>query len=349
MPTSPSNSSRTDLMAARTVDNAMARFAATGPALPLAVALSGGADSTALLLACAERWPGQVVALHVHHGLQAAGDDFERHCIALCARLDIPLHVRRVDARHTSGESPEAVAREYRYEALDVLTSVCAGVGAVGTVVIAQHADDQVETILLALSRGAGLRGLAAMPERWKRQDLAYARPLLSVPGAAIRSWLRSREQTWIEDPSNSNEQFTRNRIRARLLPALEAAFPQFRSTFSRSAAHAAQAQLVLDEVAVSDLADAGSPPRIRALQALSVPRQANLIRYWLGQAYAVIPSSAQLNELLSQIAACTTRGHRIHLKVGTGFVVRKGGTLIWQPAPGALDGQVSKPEAPDD
>lgn len=342
-------SSSPDHTAARAVDEAMTRFAATKPELPLAVALSGGADSTALLLACAQRWPGQVVALHVHHGLQAAADDFEGHCRALCDRFDIPLRVRRVDARHASGESPEAVAREYRYEAFDALTSGSAGFEVVGTVVIAQHADDQVETILLALSRGAGLRGLAAMPERWRRQDLAYARPLLSVPGASIRSWLRLREQTWIEDPTNSNEQFTRNRIRARLLPVLEAAFPQFRTTFSRSAAHAAQAQLVLDEVAASDLADAGSPPHIRAIQPLSLARQANLLRYWLGLEYAVTPSSAQLNALLSQISACTTRGHRIHLKVGTGFVLRQGSSLIWQPAPAAGDGQTSKLGTPDD
>lgn len=338
-----------DQIAACMVDDAMARFAATNPALPVAVALSGGADSTALLLACAERWPGQVVALHVHHGLQAAADDFEHHCEQLCALLNVPLHIRRVDARHASGQSPEAVARDYRYEAFDALTNGTGGAAGVGTVLIAQHADDQVETILLALSRGGGLRGLAAMPARWMRNEVAYARPLLSVPGAAIRSWLRLRGQPWIEDPSNASEQFTRNRIRARIMPALEAAFPQFRTTFSRSAAHAAQAQLVLDEVAVSDLADAGLPPRIRAIQALSQPRQANLLRYWLGQAYAVIPSSAQLNQLLSQVAACTTRGHRIHLKVGTGFVLRKGNTLIWEPAAHAQDGKASKPQAPDD
>ncbi|MBH1963263.1 MAG: tRNA lysidine(34) synthetase TilS [Comamonadaceae bacterium] len=339
----------TDQTAARTVEDAMARFAATDPALPVAVALSGGADSTALLLACAERWPGQVVALHVHHGLQAAADEFVHHCEQLCASLNVPLHIRHVDARHTSGQSPEAVAREYRYEAFDAFTNPNGGAVSVGTVLIAQHADDQAETILLALSRGAGLRGLAAMPARWTRDSVAYARPLLSVPGAAIRAWLRLRGQAWIEDPSNASEQFTRNRIRARLLPVLESAFPQFRTTFSRSAAHAAQAQLVLDEVAVSDLADAGSPPRIRAIQALSRPRQANLLRYWLGQAYAVIPSSAQLNQLLSQIAACTTRGHRIHLKVGTGFALRKGSSLIWQPAPDSRDGKASKLEAPDD
>ncbi len=325
MPITPSP----DLIAARAVDEAITRFVATQPALPLAVALSGGADSTALLLACAARWPGQVQALHVHHGLQPAADDFEQHCVTLCARLGVPLHVRRVDARHASGQSPEAVARDHRYEALDALVGE-EGAG-IRTVLVAQHADDQVETILLALSRGAGLRGLAAMPSSWMRGRVAFARPLLGVPAAALRAWLRVRGETWVEDPSNASEQFTRNRIRARLLPVLEAAFPQFRATFSRSAAHAAQAQQVLDEVAAQDLLVAGVPPRIREVQTLSRPRQANLLRHWLWASHAVTPSSAQLTELLDQIATCTTRGHRMHLKVGAGFIQREGDAMTWR------------------
>lgn len=324
-----SASSPSDHIGARALDDALTRFAATQPALPLAVAFSGGADSTALLLACAERWPGQVEALHVHHGIQVAADEFERHCIALCARLGVPLRIRRVDARHASGQSPEAVARDFRYEALDALVSSDA---LIQTVLVAQHADDQVETILLALSRGAGLRGLAAMPAQWMRGRVAYARPLLDVPSAAIRAWLRVRGQAWVEDPTNACEQYTRNRIRARLLPALEASFPQFRTTFSRSAAHAAQAQQVLDEVAAQDLAVAGTPPHIGAVQALSRPRQANLLRHWLWVSHAVTPSSAQLSQLLNQIAACTTRGHRMHLKVGAGFIGREGPVIVWKP-----------------
>lgn len=335
--------SSADRIAAQAVNEALGRFAATKPALPLAVALSGGADSTALLLAAVELWPGQVLALHVHHGLQAAADDFEQHCAALCARLGVPLFVQRVDARHRIGQSPEAVAREYRYEALDEMTAGGGEAAAARTVLIAQHADDQVETILLALSRGAGLRGLSAMPATWQRSGVAYARPLLEVPGHVIRNWLRIRGEHWIEDPTNASEQYTRNRIRARLLPALESAFPQFRVTFARSAAHAAQAQQVLDEVAAQDLATAGSPPRIRAVQAFSRPRQANLLRHWLWAAHAVTPSSAQLNELLDQVAACTTRGHRMHLKAGAGFILREGECIAWHPhnARGGANGPV--------
>ena len=134
----------------RSLPDAVAAFA---PQLPLAVALSGGADSTALLLACARRWPGQVVAIHVHHGLQAAADGFEQHCVALCQRLDIPLIVRRVDARNAPGDSPEDAARIARYQALDAAVRDDDGAIRYPSVALAQHADDQVETMLLALSR----------------------------------------------------------------------------------------------------------------------------------------------------------------------------------------------------
>lgn len=314
------------------LDAAMDAFAAQLPALPLAVAFSGGADSSALLLACAARWPGQVEAWHVHHGLQAAADDFERHCRALCARVGVPLRVQRVDARPAPGDSPEASARRHRYGAFDALASAHPARSAIKTVVIAHHADDQVETLLLALSRGAGLPGLAAMPARWRRGEVDYARPLLGVPGAALREWLRSRGEDWVEDPSNPDPRYTRNRIRGQLLPALEAAFPAFRRTFARSAAHAAQAQALLDELAEQDLALAGQPPRLQALRALSVPRQANLLRRWLVTAYGQQASTAQLAELQSQLAAAGTRGHAIRLKVGAGHVVRQGPVLQWQP-----------------
>lgn len=307
----------------RTLAQALEGFA---PALPLAVAYSGGADSTALLLACAEKWPGRVHAFHVHHGLQAAADDFEQHCRDFCAQRGIPLHVHHVDARHAPGQSPEEAARRARYQAFAML----AREAGVHDVALAQQADDQVETLLLALSRGGGLPGLSAMPAYWQRDGLAYHRPLLDVPGAELRAGLRARGVRWIEDPSNADERFTRNRIRARLLPALEAAFPQFRDTFARSAAHAAEAQQLLDDLAADDLARVGVPPQLAGLQALSRARQANVLRHWLRSVHGTAPSAAQLQELLAQIAACRTRGHRIHLKVGNGFVERQGNGLHW-------------------
>lgn len=309
--------------AVNSIEHAVAAFE---PGLPLAVALSGGADSTALLLACARRWPGRVLAFHVHHGLQAAADCFEVHCRTVCAELKVPLSVRRVDARHASGESPEDAARRARYASLAVL----AREAGVHDVALGHHADDQTETILLALSRGAGLAGLSGMPARVRRDGLSYHRPFLQLAGGEVRAWLSSQGLTWIDDPSNGDARYTRNRIRGVLLPALEQVFPQFRSTFARSASHAAQAQSLLVELAEQDLAGVGVPPRIEALQALSRARQANVLRHWLLRTHGCTPSAAQLEELLGQVDACRTRGHRVHIKVGTGFVDRVGALLDW-------------------
>jgi len=310
----------------QSLDQALAGFS---PGLPFVVALSGGADSTALLCACAQRWPGQVRAVHVHHGLQAAADGFEAHCRQLCAQLNVPLTVCHVDAHPAPGQSPEDAARQARYAALT--QAVKATWPDVGTVVLAQHADDQVETLLIALSRGAGLPGLASMPAHWLRAGLQWHRPLLRVAAADVRQWLREQGQAWVEDPTNSDVRFTRNRIRAQVVPALAQALPAFRDTFTRSAAHAAQAQQVLDEVAAEALERIGLPPPIAALRALSPARQALVLRYWLKSQHRVSPSTAQLQELQAQLADCTTRGHRLHLKVGGGFVRREGDALTWQ------------------
>lgn len=301
---------------------------------PLAVGFSGGADSTALLAACASRWPGQVVAFHVHHGLQSAADDFELHCLTVCERLGVPLVVHRVDARHAPGDSPEDAARRARYEAFAAMARMEEGRAAVKSIALGHHADDQVETLLLALSRGAGLPGLAAMPAQMQRNGLDIHRPLLAVPGAEIREWLAGRHLPWIEDPTNGDERYTRNRIRAVLLPALAQAFPQFRATFARSIGHAAQAQQLLGELAAQDLETVGTPPRIATLQTLSRARQANALRHWLMHSHGCAPSAAQLDQLLEQVRACTTRGHRIHLKVGAGFAERQGDFLHWYNAP---------------
>jgi tRNA(Ile)-lysidine synthase len=289
--------------------------------LPLAIAFSGGADSTALLLAAAATWPRAVHAIHVHHGLQAAADDFARHCTVVCADLGVPLHEVKVDAVHAGGESPEDAARKARYSAL----AQAASSHELKCVLLAQHADDQVETLLLALSRGAGLPGLASMPASFERHGVRFERPLLGVSGPAIRAWLAAQQIGFVEDPTNADVSFTRNRIRHELLPAVERMFPQFRETFARSARHAAQAQELLAAIGAEDLAAAGNPPAIRALQQLSRARQANLLRHWLRASHEAAASAAQLEELLDQVAACVTRGHGLRLKVADGFVTRSG------------------------
>jgi tRNA(Ile)-lysidine synthase len=292
--------------------------------LPCAVAFSGGADSTALLFAAVQAWPGQVHAIHVHHGLQAAADDFARHCASVCESLVVPLHLVRVDARHESGESPEDAARKARYLAL---AQSAASLG-MKSVLLAQHADDQVETMLLALSRGAGLPGLAAMAPGFERHGMRFERPLLGVSGAALREWLANQGVAFVEDPTNADTAFTRNRIRRDVLPALEKAFPQFRETFARSARHAAQAQELLAALAAEDLSAVGNPPAVRELRKLPRARQANLLRHWLRAAHQAAASAAQLEELLDQVEACATRGHGIRMKVATGRVELHQGRL---------------------
>jgi len=135
-----------------------------------------------------------------------------------------------------------------------------------------------------------------------------------------------------VVDPTNADLHYTRNRIRARLLPAFAESFPAYAQTLARSARHAAQAQTLLDEVAAQDLALVGDPPVIKALQRLSRARQANLLRHWLRLHWQAGPSEAQLEQALEQIAACTTRGHQIRLKLASGHLLRAGSGLSYQP-----------------
>ena len=305
-----------------------ARFAVP-PGAVWGVAYSAGADSTALLLAAAQQWPGHVQAIHIHHGLQTAADEFARVGASVCAAVGVPLHVVHIDARSAPGESPEDAARKARYAALgaSAIRLGCQGV------LLGQHADDQVETLLLALTRGAGLPGLACMPEQFQRSGMTFYRPLLQTPAASLRKWLTQCNIAFVDDPTNADERYTRNRIRARLLPVLADTFPQFRETFARSARHAAQAQSLLVEVARDDLVRVGQEPVIETLQALSEARQANVLRHWLFEIHSATASAAQLAQLLAQIAACTTRGHQIHLKVATGHVTRSRTVLRYTPA----------------
>ncbi len=325
----------------QSVEHAIAAFE---PHFPLAVALSGGADSVALLVACAQKWQHRagaegVYAIHVNHNLQSAATQFEAHCRALCAQLNVPLIVQSVDANPASGQSPEDAARQARYKAFSAATQNQSA-PSIASIAIAQHADDQIETLLLALSRGAGLAGLSAMPAQWERDGISYHRPFLPVAGADIRGWLDQQNlpitPRFIEDPTNADARFTRNRIRAQLMPVLRAVFPQCLDTFTRSSRHAAEAEGLLQELARDDWQRVGSAAdcNLQALQSLSRARQANVLRFWLKTQYATIPSTVQLQELQRQLQACTTRGHRIHLKVGSGFVQRRGKVLTWYNQP---------------
>jgi tRNA(Ile)-lysidine synthase len=170
------------------------------------------------------------------------------------------------------------------------------------------------------------------MPVRHQRHGLTFHRPWLEVPGSALREWLTACHVSWVEDPTNADVRYTRNRIRRDLMPALEACFPTIRQTVARSARHAAQAQALLGELALLDAQTTGLPPRLSALQQLSPARMANLLRHWLDTLDdpAARPSTAQLDQLVHQVQACTTRGHRIELRVGSGCVRREGDSLGW-------------------
>ncbi len=328
---------------------------------PFIVAYSGGADSTALLLMALEAAPGKVSAVHVHHGLQPAANDFAAHCEAFCTAREVPLTVLRVNAQAAKGQSPEDAARRARYAAIsehilrknmslpvtEPALSATELIVDQSTVLLAQHADDQVETLLLALSRGAGVDGLAGMAAEFERYGVQWARPFLNEPmfmGAQqIREWLAEHGmqarhpgsanlgQGWVEDPTNTSLAFTRNRIRAELLPALAQVFPQYRETFARSARNMAQAVELLALSAMDLVATVGLPPKMAVLQKLPSTVQVNYLRHWLKSEHQTMGSEAQMNELLSQIAACTTRGHSIRIKLGGGFVLRDGDVLRFE------------------
>jgi tRNA(Ile)-lysidine synthase len=332
---------------------------------PYIIAYSGGADSTALLLMALQAAPGRVSAVHVHHGLQVAADDFALHCEAFCEQRGVPLTVLKVNARAAAGQSPEDAARRARYAAIAQYFhdkksasppasidkyAINLGVNKASespVVLLAQHADDQVETLLLALSRGAGVDGLAGMAAQHERHGVQWARPFLSeslfMGSQQIREWLaehgfKAREpgssnlgQGWVEDPTNQSMQYTRNRIRAQLLPALAQVFPQYRETFARSARNMAQASDLLARAATDLVASVGQPPQIKALQNLPQESQTNYLRHWLKTQHHTMGSEAQMNELLSQIKACTTRGHSIRIKLGGGLVLRDGDVLRFE------------------
>ena len=167
------------------------------------------------------------------------------------------------------------------------------------------------------------------MPARLQRHGLTFHRPWLDVPGSSLRAWLQACEVSWIEDPSNQSSAYTRNRIRHQVLPVLESSLPGSRTTLVRTARHAAQSLRLLAELAEMDGLRAGVLPKIADLRLLPAHRLSNLLRHWLAE-QGTQAQTAQLEELLRQVSACKTRGHRIHLRVGAGHVIRQGEVLAW-------------------
>jgi tRNA(Ile)-lysidine synthase len=255
----------------------------------VAVAVSGGRDSLALLhctLRQAQPLGIEVVALHVHHGLQPAADAWADFVAATCDRWraqgrPLRLAMQRLAGRPMPGESIEAWARRERYLALGAMVREAGA----GLVLLAHHRRDQAETFLLQALRGAGPAGLAAMPRRIERDGIVWARPWLQVSRAAIEQYARRHHLRGVEDPSNADARYARSRLRAQVMPALRQAFADAEPALAEAAARCAEARAVLAEVAQADLAavcDDGAALRLVPWRTLSLARRANVLRAWL-------------------------------------------------------------------
>lgn len=266
------------------------------------VAFSGGVDSQVLLqlLAKLPRNATQLKAVHIHHGLSSNADVWQQHCEQVCAALTIPLQVIKVDAHPAKGQSPEAAARQARYQAFRELITT-------GEVIVtAHHQDDQAETLLLQLFRGAGIKGLAAMPASSSLGAGTLIRPLLASTRAAIVCYAQQQQLQWIEDESNSNHRFERNYLRQVVMPHLQQRWPAITAVLARTASHCAQTIALIDEVSHQDLITVQGSERnilsIQRLLQLSTARLHHVLRYWLEVLLLPLPSTQQLQKLISNV-----------------------------------------------
>ena len=281
------------------------------------VAVSGGLDSACLLTAlvqlseaplhAAQRRPGEPLpavldlplrAVHVDHGLQPAAAEFRRACADLCGQLGVPLDIVTVAIEPSAGVSLEAAARDARYRGMaqQLRAGEC--------LLTAHHELDQAETVLLQLLRGAGLKGMAAMPLCRPFGAGWHLRPLLDVAKRDLLAFATAAAVTAVADPMNADLRFDRAYLRTRLWPLLEERWPGAASALSRTARHVADAQELLDEsaaLAVQRLTD-GSALSVTGLRALPATAQLNALRYWLGARVRTLPSTARLTEALRQV-----------------------------------------------
>lgn len=293
------------------------------------VAVSGGADSAMLAVAAAHYAAGHGLAVHlfhVHHGLQAAADEWLHRVHDLAHQLALPCHSMHVSVCATSGQGTEAAARDARYQALRCM----AGVVGVNHIFLGHHLHDQAETVLLRLLRGAGPTGMAAMASAAERDGVVYVRPWLDVDRSQIidaaKAYAAQTGWQYVTDPTNTQDRYTRAAVRERLAPALDARWPGWRSRLSRHARQSAQAAQVLDEVAAADLGsldfDADDQSfSLAGWRLLSEARQALVLRYWLGQQGLAMPTEARLQDLMRQMRQLHALGFDRAMRVGHGAV----------------------------
>ena len=274
--------------------------------LRLCLALSGGLDSIALLHLLVQ-WRSrqrasrrvELRAIHIDHQLRPASKAWAKHCRAVAREVGIACTVVKVTVPKRRGESLEAAAREVRYAAL------AARLRSNEWLVTAHHLDDQLETLLLQLMRGAGVAGLAGMAPI-AREPLPLWRPLLEVSRAELSPWLQARGAAWVEDDSNLDERFDRNYLRHRIVPLLQARWPAASRTAARSAAHLGEACDLLQALAEIDAAQVieDGVVHIAALQTLDVARQRNLLRHWIASQGLTMPDAIHLERIRVELPA---------------------------------------------
>ena len=267
----------------------------------MTVALSGGVDSVVLLHLLHQLQKTHhftLKASHIHHGLSKNADKWVKFCEKLCTKLSVPLDIHYIKLPQKKSLGIEGEARRLRYEKL--LTSKT------DLVVLAHHEDDQAETFLLQLIRGAGVKGLSSMAHFDDSRRLW--RPLLNTSRIEIESYAKKHQLKWIEDESNQNIDFDRNFIRLKVLPILKNRFNQITKVIYRSSSHLAEAQYLLDDLAKIDLKSSLKSTnykhklKVKALEKLSNARAKNVLRYWLEINDQMMPSKDLLDELLRQV-----------------------------------------------
>lgn len=261
--------------------------------------------------------------MHVNHGLSPNADAWERHCRATCDQLAVELQVVRIQVKRHPGESLEEQAREGRYAAFATANAT--------VIALAHHAEDQAETILLQMLRGAGPKGLAGMAECAPIGLGKFVwRPMIETDRADISQFGRDRGITWIEDESNLDVGFRRNFVRHRVWPAVAEGFPGAAKALARVGRLQADAASLLTELADADLAgvETGGGLDCEKLKALSVARQANLLRRWVSRAGARAPSEARLSALLAALG-CSTNDTRLTWKHENRKVYRRRNLLV--------------------
>ncbi len=292
--------------------------AASGPQR-IAVAYSGGLDSSVLLHLAAHhcRIAGiDLFAFHVHHGLSPNAGQWLAHCRTGAEALGVHFDALEVDVQDIADHGTEQAARLARYEALAAMCEQ----HQVGMLLTAHHQDDQAETVLLQLFRGAGLRGLGGMAALHEEHELleagiAVLRPLVDCSRAELEQYAQAQAIAHIDDESNADTRYRRNAIRRRIAPVIEEHFPGFAATVSRSARHLQSAQRLLDELAAIDLATCaqGGSLVVERLRSLSGERIDNLLRHWLQQQGASqSPSEAQLGQLREQVLGAQSDAHPV-------------------------------------